>query len=63
MKWRTELQPSDGATVVSQETSYKAKFGPLGVLLDAVMMKRTLNKNMRGMFDELKRYVEGERMN
>ena len=43
--------------------SYKVKFGPLGVLLDAVMMKRTLDKNIRGIFDSLERYVEGERKN
>lgn len=43
--------------------SYKVKFGPLGALLDAILMKRTLDKNIRGIFDSLKRYVEDERKN
>src|SRR2546427_2010842 len=34
MKWRTALEKDGDATRMSQDLSYKVKFGPLGVLMD-----------------------------
>lgn len=61
MKWRTELQDEDKGTLVSQELSYKMKFGPLGALMNALMMRRKLDKGIAEIFDNLKRFVEGPR--
>jgi uncharacterized protein YndB with AHSA1/START domain len=61
MKWRTELERDGSATRMSQEMQYKVKFGPLGALLDALIMRRQMDKGISGTFDALKRYVESSR--
>lgn len=61
MKWKTELQGEGKGTVVSQELSYKMKFGPLGAPMDALMMRRKMDKGIAEIFDNLKRFVEGSR--
>jgi len=58
MKWRTELADAGRATLVTQEMSYKLKLGPLGAVMDALMMRRKLDKGIRDVFANLKRYVE-----
>ena len=58
MKWKTELADEGKATVVSQEMNYKLKFGALGALFDALMMRRRLDGSIRDMFENLKHYVE-----
>ena len=44
--------------MVSQEMNYKLKFGPIGTLMDALMMRRKLDSGIRDVFSNLKRYVE-----
>jgi ligand-binding SRPBCC domain-containing protein len=61
MKWKTELHNEGKATLVSQEMNYKLKFGPLGALMDALMMRRKLDDSIFEVFGNLKRYVEGRR--
>ena len=61
MRWRTELREEGAGTAVSQETSYQVKFGPLGALLDALVMRRKLDRGIAEVFDGLKRFVEGTR--
>lgn len=58
MKWRTELKSDGTATVVNQEMNYKLKFGPLGALMDVLMMRRKLDRSIGEVFENLKRYVE-----
>ena len=41
--------------------SYKLKFGPIGALLDVLMMRRKLDSGIREVFENLKRYVEDRR--
>ena len=55
MKWRTQLAEDGKATLVSQEMNYKVKFGPLGALMDALMMRRKLDSGIRDVFLDLKR--------
>lgn len=62
MKWRTELQKDGDATFISQELNYKLKFGPLGGLLDALIMRRKLDKSITELFANMKRYVETSRV-
>jgi carbon monoxide dehydrogenase subunit G len=61
MRWRTELKPQGGATLVAQDFEYQLKFGLLGKLMDAMMMRSKLNKGINDVFAGLKGYVEGGR--
>lgn len=58
MKWKTELHPSGGETLVSQEMHYKLKFGLLGMLLDKLVMRRKLDASISEVFGNLKSYIE-----
>lgn len=58
MKWKTELAADGQATLVSQEMSYQLKFGPLGSLMDALVMRRKLDSGVRDVFGRLKSYLE-----
>jgi ligand-binding SRPBCC domain-containing protein len=59
LKHRYTLVADGGGTVVRQRMEYQLKFGVLGSLLDAVVVKRKWNAGIRGFFGGLKRYVEG----
>ncbi len=61
MKWRTELHREGDATRMSQALDYKVKFGPLGALMDVLMMRRMLDRGIAGTFEGLKRHVESGR--
>jgi ligand-binding SRPBCC domain-containing protein len=52
------LVPEGGGTLVSQRMEYRLKFGPLGKLLDAMIVRKKWNDGIRGFFSGLKRYVE-----
>ena len=58
MRWRTHLAAHNGGTRMSQDTEYKVKFGPLGQLMDLLMMRRMLNKTLTEIFAGLKQYIE-----
>ena len=58
MKWKTELTDEGKTTVVRQEMNYKLKFGPVGALMDALMMRRRLDTGIRDVFKSFKTYVE-----
>jgi ligand-binding SRPBCC domain-containing protein len=46
------------ATVVRQRMEYALKFGPLGKLLDALMVRRKWDAGIKGFLSGLKRYAE-----
>ncbi len=50
-----------GGTVVRQRMEYELKFGPLGKLMDALMVRRKWSAGIAGFFSGLKRYVESDR--
>ena len=52
------LVPDGGGTLVSQRMEYRLKFGPLGRLLDAMIVRRQWQAGIHGFFAGLKRYVE-----
>jgi hypothetical protein len=58
MTWKTELAADGKATLVTQEMNYKLKFGPVGALLDVLMMRRKLNTGISDIFERLKAYAE-----
>ena len=47
-----------GTTVVRQRMEYELKFGAVGKLLDAVMVRRKWNAGIKGFLTGLKRYAE-----
>jgi len=47
-----------GATVVRQQMEYELKFGPLGKLLDAVMVRRKWDAGIKAFLSGLKRCAE-----
>ena len=50
---------SDGAaTIVRQRMEYELKFGPLGKLMDALMVRKKWDEGIKGFFTGLKQYVE-----
>jgi hypothetical protein len=49
-----------GATVVRQRMEYELKFGPLGKLLDAVMVRRKWNAGIKTFLAGLKRHAEAD---
>lgn len=61
MRWRTELAAEGNATLVSQDMEYEPKFGPLGAVMDALVMRRKLDRGIRDVFESLKRWVEARR--
>jgi ligand-binding SRPBCC domain-containing protein len=58
MRWTTSLAADSEGTVISQQLSYKVKFGPLGWLLDQLVMKRKLSATLDNVFANLVRVCE-----
>ena len=58
LKHTYTLVADSGGTVVRQRMEYELKFGALGRLLDAVVVRRKWNAGIRSFFGGLKRYVE-----
>lgn len=57
-RWVTTLRPENGGTFVSQDLEYQVKFGILGSVMDALMMKRKFNGILNDIFRGLKQFVE-----
>jgi hypothetical protein len=54
MRWITEVEPRDeGGTRIKQRLEYRVKFGPLGWLLDQLVMKRKLRRTLDTVFAQL----------
>jgi ligand-binding SRPBCC domain-containing protein len=50
---------ADGAgTLVRQRMEYELKFGPMGKLMDVLMVRKKWDAGIKGFFAGLKRYVE-----
>jgi len=52
------LTPEGGGTLVRQRMEYQLKFGPLGRLMDSLLLRRRWNAGIQGFFAGLKHYVE-----
>jgi hypothetical protein len=58
MRWRTEIMPQAQGTAVAQELSYMPALGIVGAVLNALMMRRNMDKAIAAVFDGLKAYCE-----
>jgi Polyketide cyclase / dehydrase and lipid transport len=57
MHWTTELRSESGSTKVSQRLFYEPK-GLVGAILNVLILKHMMNKNLSEVFLNLKQYVE-----
>jgi ligand-binding SRPBCC domain-containing protein len=55
------LTAEGAGTRVEQLQEYTLKYGPLGALLDAVLVRRKWDAGVKGFFAGLKRHVEARR--
>jgi hypothetical protein len=58
MRWVTRIEPTDGGTRITQSLEYAVKHGPLGWLLDRLVMKRRLTSALDDVFASLVRQGE-----
>lgn len=57
---RFHLKPQGVATRVSVSPDYQLKFGPIGGLMDRLMVRRTYEKGMASLLRGLKDHIEAE---
>jgi hypothetical protein len=59
MRWVTRVEPQGSGARITQSLEYQVKFGPLGWLLDRMVMKRKLTATLNAVFASLVRHAEG----
>ena len=59
MRWVTRVAPASNGSVITQDLEYRVKFGPLGWLLDRLVMKRKLTATLDSVFENLVKHAEG----
>ena len=58
MRWVTRIEPDGSGTRITQSLEYAVKFGPIGRLLDRLVMKRKLTSSLDGVFASLVKHAE-----
>jgi hypothetical protein len=58
MRWVTRVEGRGGATLIGQELEYRLKFGPVGWLMDRLIMERKLRSTLDAVFDGLVKCAE-----
>jgi len=58
MRWVTRVEPSGSTTRITQELEYEVKLGPLGWLLDHLVMRRKLTATLDQVFASLVKHAE-----
>jgi hypothetical protein len=58
LRYRYTLEPDERGTLVSQRMEYRLKFGPIGKLMDALMVRRKWDAGIKTFFVGLKGRVE-----
>jgi hypothetical protein len=61
MRWITRLEGDGQTTRITQDLEYRVKLGPLGWLLDRLVMKRKLTHTLDAVFAELVKQAEASR--
>ena len=46
MHWVTRIEPKGGGARLTQRLEYRVKFGLLGMILDRLVMRRTISANV-----------------
>ncbi|MBI5139207.1 SRPBCC family protein [Candidatus Nomurabacteria bacterium] len=58
MRWTNKLEKHDDATLLISDTEYELKFGPLGKILNVLIMRRKFNQIIASALNDTKRYIE-----
>lgn len=58
LTYRYTLKPEGGGTLVTQRMEYDLKFGPVGKLMDVLIIRQKWDAGIKGFFAGLKQYVE-----
>ncbi|MBL8618946.1 MAG: SRPBCC family protein [Deltaproteobacteria bacterium] len=61
MRWTTRVEAHVSGSRITQTLEYGVKFGPLGWLLDKLVMRRKLQATLDEVFANLARKAEGAR--
>jgi len=61
MRWVTRVEPAGASTRITQSLEYKVKFGPVGWLLDNLVIKRKLTSTLDEVFASLVKHAEGRK--
>jgi hypothetical protein len=59
MRWVTRIEPHGGASRVKQRLEYRVKFGPLGWVLDRLVMRRKITEGVGAALRGMIRKAEG----
>lgn len=59
MRWVTRVEPAPGGSRVLQELEYAMKHGPMGWLLDRLVLRRKLARSIDEVLARLVRLAEG----
>jgi uncharacterized protein YndB with AHSA1/START domain len=60
MRWVTRIEPHGRGTRLTQSLEYEVKLGPVGWLLDRLVMRRKLTVTLDAVFASLARHAESE---
>jgi Polyketide cyclase / dehydrase and lipid transport len=58
MRWVTRIERKGSGSLITQELEYALKFGPVGWVLDKLVMKRKLTATLDDVFARLARRAE-----
>ena len=61
MRWLTRVEPAGNGSRIAQSLEYQVKFGPVGWLLDKLLMKRKLTGMLDEIFASLVQHAEGHK--
>lgn len=61
MRWTTRVEPDPAGARITQDLEYQVKFGPLGWVLDHVVMRRKLKSTLDGVFAAFVKMAEEAR--
>lgn len=59
-RWKTRVHAEGEGTRVSQDLEYEVKFGPLGLLLNTLVMRRRYDAILASVFAGLKTHAESD---
>jgi hypothetical protein len=59
MRWITRVEPTAGGSRLTQELDYAMKLGPLGWLMDTLVMKRKLSRTLDRVLASLIEHAGG----
>jgi Polyketide cyclase / dehydrase and lipid transport len=60
MQWVTQVEPAESGSKLSQRLEYRMKYGALGWLLNAIVLRRAIDRNVGTALQNLVAVAEGK---